>query len=140
MRGLAQAGAVVIRAAYGAGAVRYCLRSFLEALMRRQARIDANQPEIVAKLRACGYSVQPLHTVGGGCPDIVVGFARTYNILLEIKDGDKSPSRRALTPDEKEWHAVWRGQVATVSSFAEAVAAIEEYARMMLPPKKRRAA
>ena len=108
--------------------------------MRRQARIDANQPGLVAKLRACGYSVQPLHTVGGGTPDLLVGAFRTVNLLLEIKDGDKSLSRRKLTPDEKDWHANWRGQVATVSSFEEAIAVIEEYTRMMPAPKKRRAA
>ena len=41
--------------------------------MRRAARTDANQAEIVAALRGVGASVQPLHAVGQGCPDLLVG-------------------------------------------------------------------
>lgn len=36
---------------------------------RRKARVDANQSEVVAALRAVGATVQHLHMVGGGCPD-----------------------------------------------------------------------
>ena len=51
------------------------------------ARVDANQPVIVAALRAIGATVQHLHAVGQGCPDILVGYDGV-NFLMEIKDGD----------------------------------------------------
>lgn len=91
--------------------------------MRRAAKVDANQPAIVAALRAIGATVQPLHSVGSGCPDIVVGF-RGCTFLLEIKDGAKPPSARRLTPDQEDWHGGWNGQVAVVMNEAEALAAI----------------
>ena len=42
--------------------------------MRRIARVDRNQAEIVQALRSMGATVQHLHTIGKGCPDILVGF------------------------------------------------------------------
>ena len=88
--------------------------------MKRAAKVDTNQPEIVAALRAIGATVQHLHTVGKGCPDILVGY-RGVNYLLEIKDGSKPPSKRRLTKDEAEWIGRWRGQVQVVKSVIEAV-------------------
>ena len=91
--------------------------------MRRAAKVDANQAEIVADLRACGVSVQPLHTVGSGTPDILCGW-RNRNVLIEIKDGSKPPSARRLTPDQADWHAAWRGQVAVAESTEQALSII----------------
>lgn len=96
--------------------------------MRRAARIDSNQSEIVEKLRDCGYSVQILSTVGDGCPDILCG-AHQINVILEIKDGSRKPSKQKLTPDEQKWHIAWKGQKAVVRSFEEAAAVIEEQVR-----------
>lgn len=91
--------------------------------MRRAAKVDDNQGEIVAALRAAGCSVTSLASVGRGCPDLVVGRAGvTY--LLEVKDGKKPLSKRRLTPDEKAWHESWRGQVAVVESVQEALTAV----------------
>ena len=87
------------------------------------SRVDANQPEIVAALRAAGATVQHLHEVGRGCPDILVGF-RNDNYLIEIKDGSKPPSARQLTPKEQEWHQEWRGYVTVVESAEDALAVI----------------
>lgn len=83
-------------------------------------RVDANQPEIVKALRGVGASVLHLHTVGKGCPDILIGF-RGQNIAAEIKDGSKPPSKRKLTPDEQEWHEAWRGQVAIIETVDDAL-------------------
>lgn len=91
--------------------------------MRRIAKVDANQNEIVKALRAVNASVQPIHTVGGGTPDLLVGF-RQKNFLLEVKDGSLSPSRKRLTPDEQTWHDGWQGQVVIVESVEQALAAI----------------
>lgn len=83
-------------------------------------RIDANQPEIVQELREAGVSIQHLHSVGHGCPDILAGF-RGQNYLFEIKDGNKPPSKRKLTPDEEEWHLSWNGQVIVIHSAEDAL-------------------
>ena len=88
--------------------------------MKYHARVDRNQVEIMKALRAMGASVQPLHTVGSGCPDLLVGF-KGINRLIEIKDGSKPPSARKLTPDQEIWHWGWRGSVHVVNSIDEAI-------------------
>lgn len=95
--------------------------------MRRAAKVDDNQSEIVAALRAAGCSVTSLASIGKGCPDIVVGRAGV-NYLLEIKDGKKPPSKRKLTPDEHMWHESWRGQVAVVHSVEDALRIVSGHA------------
>lgn len=94
-------------------------------MARRAAAVDANQSDIIDALRKAGASVQPLHGVGMGCPDILVGF-RGANLLMEIKDGDKVPSARKLTEWQEKWHILWEGQVAVVTSKEEALQAIFE--------------
>lgn len=91
--------------------------------MRRAAKVDDNQAEIVAALRKIGASVQPLHAVGQGCPDLLVGW-RGMTSLLEVKDGKKPPSARKLTEDQEKWHANWRGQVAVVETIEQAIEAV----------------
>jgi hypothetical protein len=83
----------------------------------RAARIDANQPEIVAALRAVGAKVQCLQAVGQGFPDILALFCGEI-YLLEIK----APGGK-LTADERRWHDAW-GCAAVVRSVDEALAAI----------------
>jgi hypothetical protein len=90
---------------------------------RRAARVDTNHAVIVGALRACGATVQSLAQVGGGCPDILVGY-RGRNLLLEIKDGSKPPSARKLTADQVPWHAEWRGAVRVVDNVDSAIAAL----------------
>jgi hypothetical protein len=89
----------------------------------RAAKVDANQPEIVAALREAGCTVQLLHMVGKGCPDLLVGW-QGLNVLIECKDGNKPPSARKLTPDQEKWHDQWRGQVTVVCSVNEALKAV----------------
>lgn len=90
---------------------------------RYAAKVDANQSEIVAALRAAGATVTPTHSAGEGFPDLAVGF-RGQSFLIEVKDGSKPPSARKLTPDQQKWHAAWRGQKAVASTVAEALAVI----------------
>ena len=90
--------------------------------MRRAAKVDTIQPAITKALRQIGAKPQFLHTVGQGCPDLVVGY-RGQNILLEIKTGTRDCDKR-LTADETLWHGSWPGQVAVVGSIAEAVEAV----------------
>lgn len=86
----------------------------------RICRVDRNQVEIVKALRKAGCTVTPTHTVGAGFPDLVVG-RQGVNFLLEIKDGEKPPSGRALTSDEQKWHIEWRGVVHIVCSIEDAL-------------------
>ena len=76
--------------------------------MRRAARIDANQEQVVSALRAAGATVQSLAGVGKGVPDLLVGF-QGKTLLMEVKDGRKTPSERRLTEDQVRWHGAWRG-------------------------------
>lgn len=83
--------------------------------MRLAARVDANQAEIVEALRQVGATVQHLHHLGQGCPDLLVGW-RGNNYLLEIK----RPGGE-LTEDERAWHAYWNGRAYVVESVDEAL-------------------
>lgn len=67
-------------------------------------RTDSSQRDIVRELTVCGLLVVDLHTVGRGCPDIlVVGHRRqtgqTEALLVEIKT-----AKGKLTPAEIEFH------------------------------------
>ena len=85
-------------------------------------RVDANQPEIVADLRGIRATVQHLHEVGKGCPDILVGF-RGNNWLFEIKT-----KAGKLTPDEITWHNEWKGRVITIKDSRMAIDLMGGYA------------
>ena len=71
-------------------------------------KTDANQAEIVMALRQAGRTVQSLHKLGHGVPDLLVGY-QGVNYLLEVKSRGCG-----LTGDEPEWHETWRGQVSVV--------------------------
>jgi hypothetical protein len=92
--------------------------------MLRAARVDRNQAEIVKALRAVGCSVQTLHRVGQGCPDLLVGV-RHRNVLMEVKNGQKVPSARKLTDDQIAWRMNWKGQFVVVESVDEALAIVK---------------
>lgn len=87
--------------------------------MRRAAKIDANQEQIVSVLRSAGATVQSLAAIGNGCPDLLVGF-NGQTLLMEIKDGNKSPSQRKLTDDQVIWHGRWNGGALAVVDGPEA--------------------
>lgn len=93
--------------------------------MRKFGRIDSNHGKIVEALRRTGHSVVSLASVGGGCPDLLVG-RNGINVLLEIKDGEQSPSRCKLTPDEVQFFETWKGQVAVVYNPETALCIVNE--------------
>lgn len=93
--------------------------------MKRYGKIDLIQHEIVQGLRTIGCSVQLLSSVGGGCPDILVGVAGAKggrrNILMEIKSkGGKVSAVQTL------WMDQWRGQVSVVYSLDQALEIISK--------------
>jgi hypothetical protein len=96
--------------------------------MRRAAKVDRNQAEIVKAFRDCGMTVQVLSAVGKGCPDTLVGF-RGINVLVEIKDGEKPPSEQKLTQDQVTWHGSWAGQVCVANSINDAIEQVISVAR-----------
>ncbi len=79
--------------------------------------VDINQPEIVAALRAVGATVQHLHEVGRGCPDILVGL-RGKNYVFEIKNPDQ---RWSLTVNEQAWFIGWQGQADFIETAEDAL-------------------
>lgn len=92
--------------------------------MRRKAKIDANQPDIVKALKDLGCSVQTLAQMGHGVPDLLVGW-QGRNYLFEVKDGSRKPSERQLTIDEKAWHYPWRGQVCVIETIEDAIRTLQ---------------
>lgn len=84
----------------------------------RAKKIDDNQNLIVKQLRRCGVSVAITSMVGHGFPDLVIGI-RDKNYLIELKDGNKSASRKQLTTAEKRFADIWAGQVNKAESFDE---------------------
>ncbi len=91
--------------------------------MRRNAKVDVNQPSIVKNLREIGATVKPLHFVGQGFPDIIVGW-QGANFLIELKDENKPPSKQKLTTDEIRFHEAWKGQISICNSFEQCLEVI----------------
>lgn len=73
-----------------------------------KARADRNQKQILGFLQQIGASYQLLHTVGGGCPDLMVGI-KGRNYLFEIKDG-----KNKLNARQRIWFAAWQGSAHVV--------------------------
>jgi hypothetical protein len=101
--------------------------------MRRAAKIDASQTEIVEGLKDAGLTILSTASLGRGAPDVVAGGSLPcphcgarfkQNVMLEIKDGAKFPSQRKLTEAEETFHETWKGQVAIVNDLDEALHAI----------------
>ena len=92
--------------------------------MRRRAKSDGNQAELVKQLRRIpNLSVAVTSRMGQGYPDIVVGF-QGVNFMMEIKDPAQQPSRRKLTNDEEHFQRNWRGQYAVVSTIEDCIRVI----------------
>ncbi len=88
--------------------------------MRVRAKVDRNQPEIVAALRKAGAVVHSTAQLGGGFPDVFCNF-RGRIFGFEIKDPTQKPSDRKLTPHEQAFHDNWNrsGQTIYVIETAE---------------------
>jgi hypothetical protein len=75
----------------------------------RHGRTDENQTETVATLRKVGCKVAINSDAGYGIPDLIVWSPMLRKILLiELKDGDKPPSKRQLTKAQKTFHKFWK--------------------------------
>lgn len=87
--------------------------------MRRAAKIDKNQPDIVKAYRQIpGCAVKSMAGVGSGFPDLLVYYQGHY-YLVEVKDkGGK------LTPDQVTFHRSWPGKIHIVYTVKQALAVI----------------
>lgn len=75
--------------------------------MRRAARVDKNQAEIVRALRDAGCAVLDISSVGGGAPDLIVSSRDGRLHLVEIKNRD---ARGRLNKLQQRWHESWAGE------------------------------
>ena len=89
--------------------------------MRRAARRDASEDQIVSALQACGAYVKKVND--GGTFDLLVWY-RGYTLLLEVKDGRKPPSAQALTPAEEKFHRDWPGNNLHIVNSVETALAL----------------
>ena len=90
-------------------------------LNRYATRRDENEKEIVAALESIGCTVYRLDAP----VDLIVGY-RARNILLEVKDGKKTASRKQLTKAQRDFFADWKGQVRQVESVDEAIKCVTQ--------------
>lgn len=85
--------------------------------MKRYAmRRDGNEKDIVRALEDIGCTVTRMDYQ----VDLLVGY-RSRNFLIEIKDPAQVPSKRTLTPAQKEFFETWKGQVRKVETAEEAI-------------------
>jgi len=91
--------------------------------LRRAAKVDANQAEVVVALQKAGASVTSLAAVGGGVPDLLVSWGGRWYVL-EVKDGARPPSRRKVRANQAAWHDQQRAEVHVVLSPEDALRAL----------------
>lgn len=92
--------------------------------MRRAARRDANEQDIIKAMREAGAYVKVINDEG--LFDLLVSHGpegKRRTLLIEVKDGAKPPSARRLTDAEQKFHDEWPGaDLYIVNSVEEAIA------------------
>jgi hypothetical protein len=77
--------------------------------MRRAARRDDNEQDIIKAMRAEGAYVKVINDEG--LFDLLVAYRGPsgfqHTLLIEVKDGAKPPSARRLTDAELKFHDEW---------------------------------
>ena len=74
---------------------------------RRAAKVDDNQKQVVALFRKLGWYVLIISQLKNCC-DMIVS-KNNITIAIEIKDGKKPPSQRALSEGEIKFFDEWQG-------------------------------
>jgi hypothetical protein len=91
--------------------------------MRRAARRDDNEQDIIKAMREAGAYVKQINDEG--LFDLLVSY-RGETLLIEVKDGAKPPSARRLTEAEQKFHDEWPGfNLYIVKSVEEALALLK---------------
>ena len=90
-------------------------------MTRYAARTDANKTQVVSALEAVGCTVCDLQRP----VDLMVWSPFVWRIILiELKDGAKSPSRRRHTSAQARFIEEWPGKVYTCKDIDEALQAV----------------
>lgn len=87
--------------------------------MRRAARTDANQQEVINALERCGVSVEVI-----GKPVDLLVCCRGVTSLVEVKNPNRDRGGDGLTKAQVEFIQRWPGAIFVVSSPVEAVRAV----------------
>jgi len=92
---------------------------------------DDSQDSIVSALVESGCTVQDMSRIGGGVPDLLVGY-QGRNFLIECKPAAGTKKQLNLRDTQEKWHAEWTGQVAVAHTPEDALAivGIAEFARI----------
>lgn len=81
----------------------------------RNAKRDANEPDIIQALEAQGFSVARIN--GAGVPDLAVGKGPTFLRLVEIKQ-----PKGTFKPKQIAFRESWRGPaIVTLRSVDDAL-------------------
>jgi hypothetical protein len=83
---------------------------------RRAAKVDRNQPEIVDAFRKMGCAVLIISQLKK-CADLVVS-KNFKTAIVEVKDGELSPSKKMLTEGESEFMKGWKGMYFIVEDLS----------------------
>lgn len=94
------------------------------------ARVDENQPDIVATLRKLGFAVECTHMVGNGFFDLTCSKGG-LNIIVEVKNGLKPPSAREYTDKQRRFNFSWQGLRCVVTCAADCVRLAESVNAML---------
>ncbi len=86
---------------------------------RRAARTDDNQTEIVKLFRKLGWYVLIIAQLKNCCDLMISKDGRT--VAVEIKDGNKIPSKRKLSTGEQKFKDKWLGEYALIESEDDAL-------------------
>ena len=84
--------------------------------MRRAARTDDNQQDIISEFRRLGCSVLDMSRLGEGTPDLLIGYAGQC-MLVEVKNGKKPPSKRVLTGPQIDFWMSWKANPRVVKNL-----------------------
>jgi len=88
--------------------------------MRRAARRDDNEQDIIKAMREVGAYVKVINDEG--LFDLLVNY-RGETMLIEVKDGAKPPSARRFIEAEQKFHDEWPGSdLYIINSVEEALA------------------
>ena len=94
----------------------------------KAAKVDANQQDVVSWFRGLGATVHTLHSVGGGFPDLAIGY-RGIDVLVEVK----APKGK-LTKVQKDWHRDWRGGAQIVTTLEDCERVLADINSLLKPP------
>ena len=76
-------------------------------------KVDANQNALCKYAKSLGASVQYMHSVGAGFPDVILGY-EGVNYLCEIKT-----EKGKLNALQVEWFKNWKGQAVVVRTESD---------------------